>query len=57
MVHNFVSQNLLGASISTSKRLLRKEPLLGLNTLSNNLTVVVELMKKYDLLRCSMPAG
>ena len=50
MVHNFVSQNLLGASISTSKRLLRKEPLLGLNTLSNNLSVVVELMKKYDLL-------
>ena len=34
----------------TSKRLLRKEPLLGLNTLSNNLTVVVQLMKKYDLL-------
>ena len=37
MVHNFVSMNLLGSCISTSRRQLRSQPLLAFNTLSQNM--------------------
>ena len=50
MVHNFVSVNLLGASWNTSRRQLRGQPLLALNTLSENVRVVVDTLKQYKLL-------
>jgi len=50
MVHNFVSVNLLGARWNTSRRQLRGQPLLALNTLSENVRVVVDTLKQYKLL-------
>ena len=49
MVHNFVSMNLLGACISTSRSQLRSQPLLAFNTLSQNIAAVVDILKKYKL--------
>jgi hypothetical protein len=50
MVHNFVSHNLLGASLSTSRIQLRQHSLLALNTLSTNVAAVADLLRKYNLL-------
>ena len=50
MVHNFVSNNLLGASLSTSRIQLRQHSLLALNTLSTNVAAVADLLRKYNLL-------
>lgn len=47
MVHNFVSLNLLGPSYDTSRAELRHLPYLGMNSLSQNVTAVVALLKKY----------
>lgn len=49
MVHNFVSMNLLGSCISTSRSQLRSQPLLAFNTLSQNIAAVVDILKKYKL--------
>ena len=55
MLHKFVSLNLLGASVSTTKRQLRGQPLLHFNTISKNVHVAAAVLDKYKLIGCGVP--
>ena len=50
MLHKFVSLNLLGASIDTSRRVLRNKPKLHFNSFDSNIKAVVDIMKMYNCL-------